>query len=547
MSISSKSPFLKIIKKAYELARISRQPGAPTVDTLQLQIRTAREEYGRRRFLGDVSKVALYGGLAAMLPGCAKDDLLEGIPSGQMSFQRNPNQRLSIAIVGAGLAGLNCAYQLKKKGFDATIYEGSNRIGGRVLTRQNFIAQGTYTECGGEFIDTGHKHMRDLAGEFGLTLLDTDTPSESGLLNDTFYIDGQHYSEAQVINAFLPYANTIASDIQSLPTNFDFTNYTPSVQQFDSISISQYFDQIGMPSTLFLRKGLEQAYNTEYGREVNDQSAINFLFLFTINPGNASYDIFGLSDERFKVMGGNQQIVDQLANNLVGQIQLQRKLTRITLNANGQYVIRFQTGPNVTADVCVITIPFTMLRQVDLSGLNLPAWKTNAIQHLGYGTNSKLLLGFTGKQWRNLGHSGGIFSNGAPSNPTEFIQTGWDNTRLQTGSNGGYTVYQGGYQGLNLNLSQTQVMLDQLDAMWPGTAAQFNGTSKLIHWPSHPWSLASYACWRVGQVTTIMGAEGKNVGNLYFAGEHCSLWFQGYMEGAAETGFNVAKSLAQIV
>ncbi|MFZ9943139.1 MAG: FAD-dependent oxidoreductase [Bacteroidia bacterium] len=90
-------------------------------------------------------------------------------------------------------------------------------------------------------------------------------------------------------------------------------------------------------------------------------------------------------------------------------------------------------------------------------------------------------------------------------------------------------------------------MLDQLDAMWPGTAAQFNGTSKLIHWPSHPWSLASYACWRVGQVTTIMGAEGKNVGNLYFAGEHCSLWFQGYMEGAAETGFNVAKSLAKIV
>lgn len=87
-------------------------------------------------------------------------------------------------------------------------------------------------------------------------------------------------------------------------------------------------------------------------------------------------------------------------------------------------------------------------------------------------------------------------------------------------------------------------MLNHLNAMWPGTAAQYNGTAKLIHWPSHPWTLASYACWRVGQVTTMMGAEGKKVGKLYFAGEHTSLWFQGYMEGAVETADTVAKQIA---
>ncbi|MFM7902215.1 MAG: flavin monoamine oxidase family protein, partial [Bacteroidota bacterium] len=277
-----------------------------------------------------------------MLPGCTKDDLLS---AQEESPYRNGPQP-SIAIIGAGLAGLNCAYQLKRRGITSTIFEGSNRTGGRVLTRHNFIASGTYTECGGEFIDTGHKHMRNLASEFGLTLLDTNDPAEAGYLNDTFFIDGQHYTEAQVIQAFSPYASIIAGDIQSLPTNFSYNNYTAAVQQFDSISISQYFDSIGMPQSLFLRKGLEQAYNTEYGREVNDQTAINFLFLFTINPGNANYDIFGLSDERFKVLGGNQQIPDALANNLQGQIQLNRKLTRISFNANGQYVLQFQGGPS---------------------------------------------------------------------------------------------------------------------------------------------------------------------------------------------------------
>ena len=546
MSNPTKSPFLKVIRKAFILSEMSKKPDAPELNELVHQVETVRNEYSRRKFISTTSKAAMYAGLVSMLPGCTKEALfMEGEPQ-DSTIKKNPNQNLSIAIIGAGLAGLNCAYELKKKGINAAIYEGSNRVGGRVLTKQNFIAYGTYTECGGEFIDTGHKHMRNLADEFGLTLIDTTDSSESGLLNDTFYIDGQHYTEEQVIAAFEPYASTIASDIQSLPTNFDFLNYTSAVAQFDSMSISQYFDSIGMPQNLFLRKGLEQAYNTEYGREVNEQTAINFLFLFTINPGNASYDIFGLSDERFKVLGGNQQIVDGLAAELSGQIQLNRRLTRISKNSSGQFVLDFQNGPDVTADLCVITIPFTLLRQVDLADLNLPAWKTNTIQNLGYGTNAKLILGFNDRKWRDYGHSGGVFTNGSAANPTQFIQTGWESTRMQPGNNGGYTVYQGGIQGENLSLSQTQVMLTQLDAMWPGTAATFNGTSKLIHWPSHPWSLASYACWRVGQVTTMMGAEGKNVGNLYFAGEHCSLWFQGYMEGAAETGASVAKTLSQI-
>jgi monoamine oxidase len=480
-----------------------------------------------------------------MLPGCREEDFLLLDNRENALGKKKPSQKLSISIIGGGLAGLNCAYELSKKGFYADIFEGSSRLGGRVLTKQNYVAPGTYTECGGEYIDTGHKTMRALAGEFGLGLIDTTDSSEAGLQNDTFYIDGVHYTEDQVIAAFQPYAALIASHVQSLPTNFDFTNYTAAVEQFDSMSIREYFDFIGMPDSLFLRKGLEQAYNTEYGREVNEQTAINFLFLFTINPGNANYDIFGLSDERFKVLGGNQQIVDALANSLSAQIHFNHKLTKVGKTESGQYTLEFENGTAVTSDICVLAIPFTLLRQVDLSALELPDWKTNAIDNLGYGTNAKLLLGFTQRHWRNYGHSGGVFTNGNGIDYT-FIQTGWDGTRMQPGTNGGYTVFQGGIQGENLNLSNAQDLLDQLDAMWPNTASYYNGITEVMHWPSNPWSLGSYACWRVGQVTTIMGAEGKNVGNLFFAGEHCSLWFQGYMEGAAETGASVAREISKI-
>ncbi|MFM7728591.1 MAG: NAD(P)-binding protein, partial [Flavobacteriales bacterium] len=146
------------------MSEISRQKDAPEVDELIRQVEQARAEYGRRKFIGDISKAALFSGLAALLPGCSKDEMLSPIAT---PMNRAVRPQPSIVIIGAGLDGLNCAYKWKKRGLSSTVYEGSSRTGGRVLTRQNFIAPGTYTECGGEFIDTGHRHMRALADEFG--------------------------------------------------------------------------------------------------------------------------------------------------------------------------------------------------------------------------------------------------------------------------------------------------------------------------------------------------------------------------------------------
>jgi monoamine oxidase len=64
-----------------------------------------------------------------------------------------------------------------------------------------------------------------------------------------------------------------------------------------------------------------------------------------------------------------------------------------------------------------------------------------------------------------------------------------------------------------------------------------------FHWPTHPWTKGSYAAYRPGQWTTIHGAEGERVGNLHFAGEHCSINSQGFMNGAVETGESAAKAV----
>jgi len=90
---------------------------------------------------------------------------------------------------------------------------------------------------------------------------------------------------------------------------------------------------------------------------------------------------------------------------------------------------------------------------------------------------------------------------------------------------------------------QAAHLLPGLERAFPGLTAAQNGRVERFHWPTYPLLRGRYACYKPGQWTTIAGAEGRPVGNLFFAGEHCSYDFQGYMNGAAETGRTAAEAI----
>jgi monoamine oxidase len=77
----------------------------------------------------------------------------------------------------------------------------------------------------------------------------------------------------------------------------------------------------------------------------------------------------------------------------------------------------------------------------------------------------------------------------------------------------------------------------------PGISAKWNGLATFDDWQANPWTLGSYAFWRVGQYTAIAGAERERSNNCHFAGEHTSIDFQGYLNGAVESGERVASEI----
>lgn len=534
--ITAKTPLLSALRQAFRLAVFSKQPGSPPIDEL-VEWRNAMQ---RRTFL---HKSAMGGiGLtlgANLLSSCTKEK--ESVQPTVVSNNETASNRQApkIAIIGAGIAGLNCAYQLKKQGISSTVFEGSERAGGRIYTVKNEMAQGLTTELGGEFIDSGHEDMLALAAEFGLELIDTQEASQSSLIKDAFFFNNHHKTLTQVIEAFTPFAASIQSDIDSLPEEVGYA-FPGSTMGFDDISIADYFQQKGI--TGWLRELLDVAYLTEYGLETYQQSAINFLFLFSPDTSGGSFDVFGESDERYKIKGGNQKVTDKLYKEVKNQVTFGTRLVRLK-KIGKTFELTF--GDNCAGgkvqnfDAVVLALPFTLLRQVEIL-VELPPVKEKAIKQLGYGTNAKLMIGLKKRIWTQQGYQGYVFTD-------KPFQLGWDNSQLQPGTAGGYTVFTGGNQGVAMGQGSAQSQLNQmlpgLNQCFPGFSNQLNGNLLRFHWPTFQWTKGSYAAYKVGQWKSFAGAEGERVGKLFFCGEHCSIDYQGYMNGGAQTGREAAEAI----
>jgi monoamine oxidase len=529
----ARSPLFQSLRRAFRVAAVASRErrGLPPVDEL------FEMTLSRRRFLGTSAATA-----AVMAAGCARSETPP--PPAATPATPGGSQAPRIAIVGAGVAGLNAAYKLQQAGLTSTIFEGANRTGGRMFTATNLLADGLTTELGGEFIDSTHEEMLNLMKEFGLEPLDTRSPAAASLTPETYFVNGRHYTQEQAARAFVPLAKKILADYDALGDVVDYKTEGGGTK-LDRMTITQYLDQIG--ATGWMRELIDVAYVTEYGLDSSEQSALNFVFL--IGSGDLEDDeafaLLGESDERYKVRGGNQQIVDQLATRVQSQIRTLHRLEAVRSRGTG-FTLTFQTeGKSVDeqADVVILTVPFSILRDITID-VEMPEVKRRAIRELAYGMNAKVLVGFRSRPWEKLGYSGATYSD-------QTFQLAWANSLLQPGTAGGLTLYSGGKLALDVGQGSAEAaaarLLPGIERAYPGTTAERNGKVSRFHWPTFPWTKGSYSCYRPGHWTTIAGAEGLPVGNLFFAGEHCSYDFQGYMNGAAQSGADTARAVMSAV
>lgn len=504
----SKTPFLRSLKRAMRLSQIADRHGLPVDEVAEIEAEH-RRTISRREFLG----AALVGGAGLALMRMVPESMLPA------------DTDVRIAIVGGGMAGLYAAYIFKQKGLtrQVTIYEASNRTSGRMFTQKLNGNAGT-TELGGEFIDSNHADMRKLAFQFGIKELEKNGDS---LVPELFLMDGQRFKQEDAVRAFQGIREKVAKD--SAARGKDFLN-------LDQMSLEAYLQSLPMED--WFRKALTVAYVGEYGLDAGDQSAVNFTALVGAQ-GPGHFDMFGTSDESIKFLGGNQQICDRLAEEVKDSIRLNHPLVAIRNSGKG-FALKFDgVAQEVEADFVIMTVPFTVLRSIDgiatLKGMNEA--KLRCIRELGAGKNGKYFLDMNSRVWREQGYQGYLYTN--------KIHTSWDSYHLQQDNAGKsiYSVFFGGEAGAAISKGGGEAYIDEINGAFPGFKDQYTGFTSQMNWWKHPWSLGSYICPKPGQYSEICPHIPKPVGNMLFAGEHVSVEFGGFMNGAAETGRMAAEAI----
>jgi monoamine oxidase len=534
----ARTPLLRSIERLVEEHHDAERFGIPPSG---LREQRAEAAYSRRELLrrgGSFAAALTFAGPAALTR------------SPRAKGAANPR----IAIVGAGIAGLNAALTLQDKRLGSTVYEAADRIGGRMHSdRSGYWANGQTSEFCGELIDSNHKTILGLADRFHLPLADQLAAEPAGSTETNWFLGGR-YSTAQADADFVPVRAAAKNDLTAAGYPTRWNKFKPAGYALDHTSIHEWIETRvpGGHASAFGRL-LDVAYNEEYGAETTDQSSLNLVYLLAYQPAPKGFSVYGVSDERYRIAGGNQRLPEAIAATLP-DVRLGWRLTAIATNADGTVRLSFSTpsgAASVTADRVILTTPFTVLRQLDYAQAGFDSLKQTAIAQLGAGRNAKLQLQFSSRYWNTNGPWG--VSNGSSYSDLGYQNT-WDATRAQAGATGILVNYSGGnvaagfspstaYSNATENPQVTtyaQAFLQKLETVFPGITPRWNGKAALSVSSLDPNLLCSYSYWKVGQYTSFGGYEGVAQGAIHFAGEHCSQNFQGYMEGGAAEGARAA-------
>jgi monoamine oxidase len=545
------------IRRAQAASGYARGTGCGVDEAVEI---IEERSVSRRRFLAGAGAAAA----AAVLPNALAS--AAGASTRKDDRRRSDAAKPSVVIVGSGIAGLGCAYSLwRQHGIKADVYEYNTVPGGRIRTLRGYFADGQEVEEHAEFINPEHKKTLALAKSFGLTLDNTDKyPLGTHPKAETMLFNGHIWPQADLSKDWHDWGWKLFHEAAfvTAPWPVLYNNYNPGALEFDRMSVPEWIDA-NVPGGVKSDFGAlcVSAVLDEFGGDPDEQSALNLVYLLgqDDSTGNSfqphGTPALGGADEKWHIHGGTDLLITGLLDRLpAGSVNYGQKLVALRTSSAGGFVCTFQSGAttqDVSADHVVLTLPFTTLRQVDLSGVakTIPALQMRAINEEPLGTNSKFFAQFTSRVWNAEHATGNAYCGGV-------VQGAWEPTIYQGGDAGILAALPGGRVGSGWGTTygltnyfgqppaaMITAYLAEYEKLFPGITAAYNGQSYYVWSAGDPHALGAYSYLKVGQYTGFNGIQGQRAENLHFAGEHTSVNFQGYVEGGLRSGYKCAREV----
>jgi monoamine oxidase len=429
-----------------------------------------------------------------------------------------------VVVIGAGFSGLAAAYELSRAGYEVTVAEARNRVGGRVISFSDLVP-GKNVEGGGELIGSNHPAWIGYAKQFKLDFLDvSEEDAEFPIVLNGKRVTADQSEELweEMEKVF----NTIVADASNVDADEPWK--AADAETLDRRTLAAWID--GTDASPLCRSGLHTMMTADNGVVTEWQSYLGNLAMVK----GGGLDKYWTESEVYRCKGGNQQLARRFVTAIgADRVLLRTPVRAIAVTDRGTRVT-LADGKVLDAEHVVMTAPPPVWNKIAID----PPLPPGLAPQMG--SNVKFLMSLKAPFWRRAELAPELMTDGP-------VSLTWHATDGQPGPGDAMVAFSGGPAADRCRewaaAQRNENYLAELQKVYRGIRANFV-RARFMDWPGDTWVKASYSFPAPGQVTLQGPTFREGIGRLHFAGEYCSYAFMGYMEGALNSGAAAARRIA---